>query len=81
MDGKRGVSSAATKESAERAAKLAMTDDLVSSTIVSNSIMALSQMSQSKRDRIDRMMPWNVAGFTPMHRHYTLVQYCDILIH
>ena len=54
--GKRGASLAVTKESAERAAKLAMTDDLVRSTIVSNSIMALSQMSQSKRDRIDRMM-------------------------
>ena len=27
------------------------------------------------------MLPRNVAGFTPMHRHYTLVQYCDILIH
>jgi hypothetical protein len=54
--GKRGASLAVTKESAERAAKLAMTDDLVSSTIVSNSIMALSQMRQSKQDRIDQMM-------------------------
>jgi hypothetical protein len=54
--GKPGASSAVTKESAERAAKLAMTDDLVSSTIVSNSVMALLQMSKSKRDRIDRMM-------------------------
>ena len=54
--GKRGASLAVTKESAERAAKLAMTDDLVSSTIVSNSVMALPQMSQSKRDRIDQMM-------------------------
>jgi len=54
--GKPGASSAVTKESAERAAKLAMTDDLVSSTIVSKSVMALLQMSKSKRDRIDRMM-------------------------
>jgi hypothetical protein len=54
--GKRRASLAVTKKSAKRAAKLAMTDDLISSTIVSNSIMALSQMSQSKQDRIDRMM-------------------------
>ena len=55
-DGNCGVHSGVAEETAERAAKMAMTDDLVSSTIVSTSIMALSQLSQSKRDRIDRMM-------------------------
>lgn len=55
-DGNRGLPSGVAKDFAERAAKMAMMDDLVSSAIVSNSIMALSQLSQSKRDRIDRMM-------------------------
>ena len=50
------MSSVANKETAERANKLAMADDLVSSTIVVNSIMALYQMTQSKRDRIDRII-------------------------
>ena len=54
--GNHGLPSGVAKDFAERAAKMAMTDDLVSSTIVSNSIMAHSQLSQSKCDRIDRMM-------------------------
>ena len=45
-----------------------MTDDLVSSTTVGYSIMALSQMSQSKCDRIYRMMKQQ-RGMTLTHQY------------